>query len=96
MVGFQVGKLWGLIALATGDSSLSKFLFEFGAYFGLAPFCTLFFEGFDMDMIFRYFRLLRFELAQMAEQLDGEMAGLLAVLTIATGWFWLRGNIIRR
>lgn len=49
-----------------------------------------------MDMIFRYFRLLRFELAQMAEQLDGEMAGLLAVLTIATGWFWLRGNIIRR
>lgn len=49
-----------------------------------------------MEFIFRYFRLLQFELAQMAQQLDGEMAGLLAVLTIATGFYWLRGNIIAR
>ena len=49
-----------------------------------------------MDHIFRYFRLLQFELMQMAHQLDGELAGLLAVVTIALGWFWLRGNIIQR
>ncbi|MDA8563305.1 hypothetical protein N9L06_02520 [Mariniblastus sp.] len=48
-----------------------------------------------MDFIYRYLRLLQFEAAEMAQQLDGELAGLLAILTIALGWFWLRGNIIR-
>ena len=49
-----------------------------------------------MDYIFRYIRLLNLEFAQMTEQLDAETAGLLGVLTIATGWFWLRGNAIKR
>jgi hypothetical protein len=49
-----------------------------------------------MDLILKYFRLLQYELAQMAQQIDGEIAGLLAVLTIASGWFCLRGNKIKR
>jgi len=32
----------------------------------------------------------------MAEQLDGELAAILAILTIATGWICLRGNAIKR
>lgn len=49
-----------------------------------------------MDMIFRYFRLLKFEAAEMCQQMNVEMAGLLAVLTIACGWFCLRGTKIKR
>ena len=49
-----------------------------------------------MNYIFRYLNLLQIEFAEMTQQLDGELAGFLAVLTIAMGWFWLRGNVIKR
>ena len=49
-----------------------------------------------MEYIYHYFRLLRLEAMDMAEHMTVEIAGFLAVLTIASGWICLRGHKIQR
>ena len=49
-----------------------------------------------MDYVFRYFRLLHIELAEMTHHLKPEMAGLFGIVSIAAGWYCLRGTTFKR
>ncbi len=49
-----------------------------------------------MDYIFRYLRLLNTEFAEMTYHMKPETVGLLGVVTIAAGWYCLRGTTFKR
>ena len=60
------------------------------------PLFSLPFFGSDMDYIFRYLRLLNTEFAEMTYHMKPETVGLLGVVTIAAGWYCLRGTTFKR